>query len=157
MGFFDSVKDFGGGRFAGEMTSEGSGARIRAGVRDIPIIGDVDLVNVHVPGFRDGGVVGEQQRRADESKAKLAALHRRRGPTQEQARAAATSPGHRHNDRPAPGRQSPARAATGGAKWGTQPNPMARVVGGANVGHNGMGAGSFYCWSCAAGITKPLN
>lgn len=61
MGFFDSVKDFGGGRFAGEMTSEGSGARIRAGVRDIPIIGDVDLVNVHVPGFRDGGVVGDDK------------------------------------------------------------------------------------------------
>lgn len=87
MGFFDSVTDFGGGRFAGEMTSEGSGARIRAGVRDIPIIGDVDLVNVHVPGFRDGGVVGEQQRRADESKAQLAALHQRHGPTEEQVRA----------------------------------------------------------------------
>ncbi|WP_055474751.1 hypothetical protein [Gordonia sp. HS-NH1] len=65
MGFWDSITDFGGGRFSGSMTSEGSGARVRAGVRDVPVIGDVDLVNVHVDGFRDGGVVGEPRRDKD--------------------------------------------------------------------------------------------
>lgn len=65
MGFWDSITDFGGGRFSGSMTSEGSGARVRAGVRDVPVIGDVDLVNVHVDGFRDGGVVGGPRRDKD--------------------------------------------------------------------------------------------
>lgn len=134
MGFFDSVKDFGGGRFAGEMTSEGSGARIKAGVRDIPIIGDVDLVNVHVPGFNDGGVVGEDN-----------GAGRRQG-----GRDAPTS------RRKASG-QSPSRAATGGHEWGQRAHPLASVVGGASVGFTGMGQGSYYCPSCAAGITKPLT
>ncbi|MDH3045349.1 hypothetical protein [Gordonia alkanivorans] len=89
MGLWDSIKDFGGGRFDGEMTPSGSGARIRAGVRDLPVIGDVNLVDVQVPGFAKGGVVpGRGPSRAQaasasqsDQRAKLAALQHRGGAT----------------------------------------------------------------------------
>lgn len=97
MGLWDSIKDFGGGHFEGEMSSSGSGARIRAGVKGIPIIGDVNIVDTTVPGFARGGVIPEprtgpargradaRERTASARSARsagqshIAALHRRGG------------------------------------------------------------------------------
>ncbi len=116
-----------GGHFAGDMTPEGSGARVRAGVRDVPIIGDIDLVNVHVPGFRGGGRVDGD--------------HRTPPPP---------PPRPRHSG------SNPSSAATGDVPWGQARNPLASLVGGGQVGYHGMGGGTYYCPSCAAGITKPV-
>ncbi|QHN17867.1 hypothetical protein [Gordonia amarae] len=81
MGF-----SFGGSPyFDGAMTSEGSGARVRLDVKDLPIIGDVNVVNVSVPGFAKGGQIGEDP--AAKSRAKLAALHRQHGPSGERSSA----------------------------------------------------------------------
>ncbi|MFF0707453.1 hypothetical protein [Gordonia sputi] len=104
-----------GGHFDGSMESEGSGARVKAGVRDIPLIGDVNIVDTHVSGFRDGGTVGERQR------------------------------------------TSPSRAAAGSQAFGQMAHPLADVVGGRSHGFHGNGRGSYYCPSCAMGITTPLN
>lgn len=160
-----------GGHFDGEMTSEGSGARVRAGVRDIPIIGDVDLVNVHVSGFRDGGQVGVDDRAA-RSAAKLAALHKERGEsrTQRQERRAAsgtgrTAPvqasGDRRGGRDAPTRSGSSAAASGSSAadaghvpTGRTPSRKVVVVGFARAKHE-IRPG-VPCPSCAAGITRPV-
>lgn len=86
MGLFDVVKgaaQFIGGRFDGEMSSSGSGARIRLDIVDSKVLPDpTNLVNVQVPGFKRGGRIGQD--RASASRAQLSALHARSGPTREQ-------------------------------------------------------------------------
>ncbi len=50
-----------GGVFDGEMTSHGNGARIRLGI-DLPRpLPDIQLVNVTVPGFKDGGQIPDDR------------------------------------------------------------------------------------------------
>ncbi|AFA73605.1 hypothetical protein GPOL_c25780 [Gordonia polyisoprenivorans VH2] len=162
-----------GGHFDGEMTSEGNGARVRAGVRDIPIIGDVDLVNVHVSPFRDGGQVGVDDRAA-RSTAKLAALHKERGEsrTQRQERratsgAARTAPAAsgdrqgRQGGRDAPTRSGSSSAASesssadsGHVPTGRTPSRKVITVGLARARHE-IRPG-VPCPSCAAGITRPV-
>lgn len=160
-----------GGHFDGEMTSEGNGARVRAGVRDIPIIGDVDLVNVHVSGFRDGGQVGVDDRAAA-SAAKLAALHRERGESRPQrqerratsgaARTAPADSGDRQGGRDAPTRSGSSSAASGSSAADaghvptgrTRPTRKVVAVGFARQRHE-IRPG-VPCPSCAAGITRPV-
>ncbi|GAA1480628.1 hypothetical protein GCM10009624_10680 [Gordonia sinesedis] len=159
-----------GGHFDGEMTSEGNGARVRAGVRDIPIIGDVDLVNVHVSGFRDGGQVGVDDRAA-RSAAKLAALHRERGESRTQrqerratsgaARTAPAASGDRQGGRDAPTRSGSSSAASGSSAadaghvpTGRTPSRKVVTVGFARAKHE-IRPG-VPCPSCAAGITRPV-
>ncbi len=72
-----------GGVFDGEMTSHGNGARIRLGI-DLPRpLPDIQLVNVTVPGFKDGGQIPDD--RAARSQAVLARLHRQHGTSGERS------------------------------------------------------------------------
>lgn len=45
-----------GGVFDGGIQPEGNGARLKLGI-DLPVLPDIPLVNVKIPGFRDGGVI----------------------------------------------------------------------------------------------------
>lgn len=77
-----------GGVFDGGIQSEGDGARLKLGI-DLPVLPTINLVNVRLPGFRDGGVIGgrrypeprslshSRQTRADAAQA--SADHRREG------------------------------------------------------------------------------
>ena len=49
-----------GGVFDGGIQSEGDGARLKLGI-DLPVLPDIPLVNVKIPGFRRGGVIGGRQ------------------------------------------------------------------------------------------------
>ncbi|OCW85140.1 hypothetical protein A8M60_06825 [Nocardia farcinica] len=165
MGLWDSVKDFGGGRLDGEMSSSGSGARIRAGVRDLPVIGDVNLVDVQVPGFRNGGVIGQSraqaaQAAAGDQRAKLAALQRRRG--------GASAPTRRGSPSPAPAADHSHRSGGGGGGRGPAHGIGAGLLLTPGIGMNGPGghglprqkheiAPGVPCPTCMTGETKPVR
>lgn len=154
-----------GGVFDGSMKPEGSGARVKLGI-DLPILPTIPLVNVRVPGLRRGGVIPgrgpsrEQMAasRPDDSRAKLAALHRAHG-----------APDPTGGRGPGP-RQGGADDHThGGQGGGARP---AHGIGGGlvlapGIGMGGPGAGGIRrrheiapgipCPSCAAGVTKPVR
>ncbi len=185
MGLFDSDFSFPGAPyFDGAMTSEGSGARVRLDVKDIPVIGDVNVVNVSVPGFKRGGVIpgrGPSRSEADASRAassqaKLAALHRSNGAPR------GAGPGPRQGGADAPTRRSssgsssssasghqhaaPAGSAAGGHRFGGIGDGIAPLTPGIGMGgRRGRGATrrkdeihpGVPCPSCAMGLTTPVR
>ena len=155
MGLWDSITDFGGGRFDGEMTPSGSGARIRAGVRDLPVIGDVNIVDVTVPGFAKGGVIGQSP--ADASRARLAALHQHRGPSG--AQAAETHADARRRGRPLEAQAHRTAAPT--PSDGRPAHPLAGPARGVLVDHSHRKkheiAPGVPCPSCAVRFTIPVK
>lgn len=160
MGLWDSVKEFGGGRLDGEMTSSGSGARIRAGVKDLPVVGDVNLVDVQVPGFANGGVVGQSraqaaQATAGDQRAKLAALQRRGGASAPTRRGSSSPrPAADHSHRSGGGR-GPAHGI--GAGLLLTPGIGMGGPGGQGIRRKHEIAPGVPCPSCATGFTKPVR
>ena len=113
-----------GGVFDGEMTSHGTGARIRLGI-DLPgPLPDIQLVNVTVPGFAKGGQIPDD--RAARSQASLARLHRQHGTSGERATSAQLAGGALPTNRAqATEANAAARRRQGGASAPTRrrPNP----------------------------------
>lgn len=161
MGLFDSDFSFPGAPyFDGAMTSEGSGARIRLDVKDIPVIGDVNVVNVSVPGFKRGGVIGEDP--AARSRAKLAALHRANGTSGERA-TEANMTRRRQGGASAPTRRSSSGSSAEGHQHTSTAGagrPHAIGAGVVLAPGRGMGIGADSggrCGSCRAGRTVPIS
>ncbi|QHN30783.1 hypothetical protein GII32_10675 [Gordonia amarae] len=168
--------------FDGAMTSEGSGARVRLDVKDLPIIGDVNVVNVSVPGFAKGGQIPDD--RAARSQASLARLHRQHGTSGERSsvtrraaggalptnRAQATEANiaarRRQGGASAPTRRNPnpprAPRHTGGRQTGIGADMAALTP--ASVGLSGGGPVGFHAapgarrekWEICPGIACPL-
>lgn len=168
--------------FDGAMTSEGSGARVRLDVKDIPVIGDVNVVNVSVPGFKRGGVIpgrGPSRSEADASRAassqaKLAALHRSNGaprgagpgPRQGGADAPTRRSSSGSSSSSAGGHQHTTGAGGGGHRFagiGVGIAPMAPGIGMGGRGGQGVRRRKdeihpgVPCPSCATGITTPVR
>ncbi|WP_137810042.1 MULTISPECIES: hypothetical protein [unclassified Gordonia (in: high G+C Gram-positive bacteria)] len=155
MGLWESVMDFGGGRLDGEMTSSGSGARIRAGVKDLPVVGDVNLVDVQVPGFANGGVVGQAS--AEDPRAKLAALQARARRRRPGGRASAPTRGSSSSPRPAaPTHQRGSGGHGIGAGLLLTPGIGMGGPGGQGLRKKHECAPGIPCPSCAAGFTIPV-
>ncbi len=162
MGLFDSDFSFGGSpRFDGEMTSSGSGARIRAGVKGLPIIGDVNVVDVQVPGFAKGGVIpGRGPSRGQAVEARAGRRGQTLRPTTSGARESSAGR-RRQGGANAPTRHGGAASAVHAhrGEGGKLVNPVAAAAagtGGLRRRRHEIAPG-IPCPSCAAGVTKPVR
>lgn len=157
-----------GGVFDGGITSEGDGARLKLGI-DLPVLPDIPLVNVKLPGFRDGGVVGGRRypaprgvghrgTRADAAQA--SADRRREGvelapparPTRAHSHAA---PGHGTTASTRP--SGPSVRHFGGIGDGVAPMTVRGAFGGAIQRMPWETAPGVACPSCASGATVPVR
>ena len=143
--------------FDGAMTSEGSGARVRLDVKDLPIIGDVNVVNVSVPGFAKGGQIPDE--RAARSQASLARLHRQHGQSGERA---ANMAARRADGGVLPTNRAQAteagmaaRRRQGGASAPTRRNPNPPRAPRHSAGqHTGIGAGMAALTPSSVGLSR---
>ena len=153
-----------GGVFDGSMSSSGSGARIKLGVKMPGPIPDIPLVDTHVPGFAKGGVIPGGVN-STVGRVALPSTPRRQASAPASYVSVPATPrtanAHRHDT---PRHTGGRRTGVGTTMAALTPASVGLSRGGP-VGVQGTGprrlrhemAPGIPCPSCAAGITKPVR